>query len=127
MRAGHTSPTSGINPMLSGVLAALIGGLGSLKGAVIGGLALGLAEVMLRTWLPGTAAALSFVSVSMRGQVLSGFAAVPEERQDDACGPDRGAHETGVSPGRPLSARPIKHARENAMNVTPCSNGRPAW
>ena len=53
MRAGHTSPTAGIDPMLSGVLAALIGGLGSLKGAVIGGLVLGLAEVMLRTWLPG--------------------------------------------------------------------------
>lgn len=59
MRAGHTSPTAGIDPMLSGVLAALIGGLGSLKGAVYGGLALGLAEVLLRTWLPGTAAALT--------------------------------------------------------------------
>ncbi len=59
MRAGHTSPSSGISPMLSGVLAALIGGLGSLRGAVIGGLALGMAEVMLRTWLPGTAAALT--------------------------------------------------------------------
>ena len=59
MRSGHTSPSAGIDPMLSGVLAALIGGLGSLKGAVIGGLALGLAEVMLRSWLPGTAAALT--------------------------------------------------------------------
>ena len=59
MRAGHTSPSAGIDPMLSGVLAALIGGLGSLKGAVYGGLALGLAEVVLRTWLPGTVAALT--------------------------------------------------------------------
>ena len=55
----HLAQSAGIDPMLSGVLAALIGGLGSLKGAVIGGLALGLAEVMLRTWLPGTAAALT--------------------------------------------------------------------
>ena len=45
MRAGSTTPSAGIDPMLKGVLAALIGGLGSLRGAVIGGLALGLAEV----------------------------------------------------------------------------------
>lgn len=38
--------------MLKGVLAALIGGLGSLRGAVIGGFALGLAEVLLRSRLP---------------------------------------------------------------------------
>lgn len=59
MRAGNTSPSAGIDPMLSGVLAALIGGLGSLRGAVLGGLALGLAEIVLRTWLPGTTGALT--------------------------------------------------------------------
>ena len=59
MRAGNTSPSAGIDPMLSGVLAALIGGLGSLRGAVLGGLSLGLAEVVLRSQLPGTAAALT--------------------------------------------------------------------
>ncbi len=52
MREGQVTPTAGINPMLQGVLAALIGGLGSLRGAVLGGLALGLAEVLLRSWLP---------------------------------------------------------------------------
>ncbi len=52
MREGQTTPSAGIDPMLSGVLAALIGGLGSLRGAVIGGFALGLAEVLLRSWLP---------------------------------------------------------------------------
>ncbi len=59
MRAGNTAPSSGIDPMLKGVLAALIGGLGSLRGAVLGGLALGVAEVVLRSQLPGTAAALT--------------------------------------------------------------------
>lgn len=59
MRAGNTSPTAGVDPMLKGVLAALIGGLGSLRGAVLGGLALGVAEVLLRSQLPGEAAALT--------------------------------------------------------------------
>ncbi len=53
MRAGSVTPSAGLNPMISGVLAALIGGLGSLKGAVLGGLALGMAEVLIRSWLPG--------------------------------------------------------------------------
>lgn len=52
MRAGQTTPGAGITPMLKGVLAALVGGLGSLRGAVIGGFTLGLAEVLLRSRLP---------------------------------------------------------------------------
>lgn len=52
MREGQVTPTAGINPMLQGVLAVLIGGLGSLRGAVLGGLVLGLVEVLLRSWLP---------------------------------------------------------------------------
>lgn len=52
MRGGRAQPDLGQTPMLKGVLAAIIGGLGSLPGAVIGGLVLGLAEVLLRSWLP---------------------------------------------------------------------------
>lgn len=59
MRSGSTTPTSGVDPMLKGVLAALIGGLGSLRGAVIGGIVLGLAEVMLRSRLPDGIASLT--------------------------------------------------------------------
>lgn len=59
MRAGNTTPTAGIDPMLKGVLAALIGGLGSLRGAVLGGFALGLAEVLLRSRLPDSVASLT--------------------------------------------------------------------
>ena len=59
MRAGSTTPSAGISPMLSGVLAALIGGLGSLRGAVLGGFVLGLAEVILRTRLPDDIAPLT--------------------------------------------------------------------
>ena len=59
MRAGNTVPSAGINPMLKGVLAALIGGLGSLRGAVLGGFVLGLAEVLLRLRLPDSVASLT--------------------------------------------------------------------
>jgi branched-chain amino acid transport system permease protein len=52
MRTGKASPTAGLNPMLKGVLAALIGGLGSLGGAVMGGFLLGLVEVFLLARLP---------------------------------------------------------------------------
>lgn len=59
MRAGQATPSAGVSPMLKGVLAALIGGLGSLRGAVIGGLSLGLAEVLLRSQLPSSLAGLT--------------------------------------------------------------------
>ncbi len=59
MRAGNTVPSAGITPMLKGVLAALIGGLGSLRGAVLGGFVLGLAEVLLRSRLPDSVASLT--------------------------------------------------------------------
>jgi branched-chain amino acid transport system permease protein len=52
MRSGRTSPTFGETAMLKGILAALIGGLGSLSGAVIGGFVLGLVEVLLIARLP---------------------------------------------------------------------------
>ena len=59
MREGITTPSAGLDPMLKGVLAALIGGLGSLRGAVLGGFVLGLAEVLLRSWLPTSVASLT--------------------------------------------------------------------
>jgi branched-chain amino acid transport system permease protein len=52
MRSGQAGPSAGLSPMLKGVLAALIGGLGSLTGAVMGGVILGMAEVLLISRLP---------------------------------------------------------------------------
>lgn len=52
MRTGEADPNEGLLPLLKGVIAAIIGGLGSLTGAVLGGFALGLVEVYLRAWLP---------------------------------------------------------------------------
>jgi branched-chain amino acid transport system permease protein len=59
MRSGQASPTAGLTPLLKGVLAALIGGLGSLEGAVLGGFLLGLVEVLLLSRLPSDYAALT--------------------------------------------------------------------
>ncbi|MCE2511613.1 MAG: branched-chain amino acid ABC transporter permease, partial [Acidimicrobiia bacterium] len=52
MRTGRAAPSAGLIPMLKGVLAALIGGLGRLQGAVVGGLVLGVVEVQLVSRLP---------------------------------------------------------------------------
>lgn len=59
MRTGQARPTTGLTPMLKGVLAAIVGGLGSMKGAVLGGFALGMSEVLLRSWLPSGMVALT--------------------------------------------------------------------
>jgi branched-chain amino acid transport system permease protein len=52
MRSPSAEPTLGADWLIKAVVAAVIGGLGSFTGAVVGGLALGLAEVMLRGYLP---------------------------------------------------------------------------
>ncbi len=52
MRSPSAEPTMGADPLIKAVVAAIIGGLGSFTGAVAGGLALGVAEVMLRGYLP---------------------------------------------------------------------------
>lgn len=52
LRRGQADPRMGAEPLLKAVIAAIIGGLGSLKGAVVGGLSLGVAEVFFRSWLP---------------------------------------------------------------------------
>jgi branched-chain amino acid transport system permease protein len=53
VKRGQADPRMGSEPLLKAVIAAIIGGLGNLKGAVVGGLALGVAEVFFRSFLPG--------------------------------------------------------------------------
>lgn len=52
-RLGTVEPHMGLTPVLFAFVASVIGGIGSLKGAVVGGFALGLLEIALRNWLPG--------------------------------------------------------------------------
>jgi branched-chain amino acid transport system permease protein len=56
MRSPAAEPTMGSDWLLKAVIAAVIGGLGSFSGAVIGGLALGLLETVTRAYLPDVAA-----------------------------------------------------------------------
>jgi branched-chain amino acid transport system permease protein len=52
MRSPTAEPTLGADWLLKAVVAAIIGGLGSFTGAVVGGLSLGLLEVVFRSYLP---------------------------------------------------------------------------
>ena len=56
---GALTPTMGVAPVLKAFVAIVIGGIGSLGGAVVGGLALGVAEIALRAYLPGDISGLT--------------------------------------------------------------------
>lgn len=49
---GSVDPAMGLLPVIKAFIAVVLGGLGSLSGAVLGGILLGLIEVMLRAYLP---------------------------------------------------------------------------
>ena len=52
MRTPSAEPSLGPDWLIKAIVAAVVGGLGSFTGAVVGGLALGVAEVALRGYLP---------------------------------------------------------------------------
>jgi branched-chain amino acid transport system permease protein len=54
MRVGKIDPLMGFYPVLKAFVASVIGGLGSLPGAVLGGYVLGLLEILLQGLLPST-------------------------------------------------------------------------
>jgi len=67
MQRGSVDPLMGLKPVLAAFVVVVIGGLGSLPGAVIGGYILAGIEIALQTWLPESFIpyrdALSFVLV----------------------------------------------------------------
>ena len=52
MRSPSAEPTLGSDYLVKAVVAAIVGGLGSFTGAVVGGVSFGVAEVLLRGYLP---------------------------------------------------------------------------
>ena len=73
MRTPAAEPTLGSDWLLKAVIAAVIGGLGSFSGAVIGGLALGLVETATRAYLPDIAANLDRFSTGVTFLVIAVF------------------------------------------------------
>ncbi len=65
MRSPSADPTMGSDWLLKAVIAAVIGGLGSFSGAIIGGLALGLLETVTRAYLPDLAKGLDRFSTGI--------------------------------------------------------------
>ncbi len=64
MKYPQINPLMGILPGLKAFVAAVLGGIGNVVGAMIGGLLLGMAEILLVAWLPELAGyrdALAFV------------------------------------------------------------------
>ena len=52
---GSVDPAMGLTPVIKAFIASVMGGLGSLPGAVVGGFVLGFIEVTLQAWLPPAA------------------------------------------------------------------------
>ena len=52
MQRGSVDPLMGLKPVLAAFVVVVIGGLGSLPGAVLGGYLLAAIEIALQTWLP---------------------------------------------------------------------------
>ena len=65
MRTPSAEPAMGSEWLLKAVIAAVIGGLGSFSGAIIGGLALGLLETFARAYLPDVATRLDRFSTGI--------------------------------------------------------------
>jgi branched-chain amino acid transport system permease protein len=54
IQRGSVDPLMGFKPVLAAFIVAVIGGLGSLTGAVVGGFILSAIEIALQTWLPAS-------------------------------------------------------------------------
>jgi branched-chain amino acid transport system permease protein len=65
MRQPAAEPTMGSDWLLKAVIAAIIGGLGSFPGAVLGGVALGLMETFTRSYLPDVSEGLDRFSTGV--------------------------------------------------------------
>jgi branched-chain amino acid transport system permease protein len=65
MRQPAAEPSMGSDWLLKAVIAAVIGGLGSFPGAVLGGLALGLMETFTRSYLPDVSEGLDRFSTGV--------------------------------------------------------------
>jgi len=73
MRSPAAEPAMGSDWLLKAVIAAVIGGLGSFTGAVVGGLVLGLLETISRAYLPELATGWDKFSTTVVFAVIAIF------------------------------------------------------
>jgi branched-chain amino acid transport system permease protein len=73
MRTPAAEPSMGSDWLLKAVIAAVIGGLGSFTGAVVGGLVLGLLETLTRAYLPEVAVGWDKFSTAVVFVLIAGF------------------------------------------------------
>ena len=79
MRSPAAEPSMGSDWLLKAVIAAVIGGLGSFTGAVVGGLVLGLLETLSRVYLPDLAAGWDKFSTAVVFVVIAAFFVIRPE------------------------------------------------
>lgn len=79
MRSPAAEPSMGADWLLKAVIAAVIGGLGSFTGAVIGGLVLGLLETLSRVYLPDLAEGWDKFSTAVVYVLIAAFFVVRPE------------------------------------------------
>ena len=73
MRTPAAEPSMGSDWLLKAVIAAVIGGLGSFSGAVVGGLVLGLLETLTRAYLPEVAVGWDKFSTAVVFLLIAAF------------------------------------------------------
>lgn len=79
MRSPAAEPSMGADWLLKAVIAAVIGGLGSFTGAVIGGLILGLLETLSRVYLPDIAEGWDKFSTAVVYVLIAAFFVIRPE------------------------------------------------
>ena len=79
MRSPAAEPSMGSDWLLKAVIAAVIGGLGSFTGAVIGGLVLGLLETLTRVYLPDLAEGWDKFSTAVVFVLIAAFFVIRPE------------------------------------------------
>ena len=79
MRTPAAEPSMGSDWLLKAVIAAVIGGLGSFTGAVVGGLVLGLLETLTRAYLPDVADGWDRFSTALVFILIAAFFVVRPE------------------------------------------------
>ncbi len=79
MRSPAADPSMGSDWLLKAVIAAVIGGLGSFTGAVLGGISLGLLETFTRAYLPDVAGGLDRFSTGVAFIIIAAFFVIRPE------------------------------------------------